>query len=379
MAIRSTTQDCTVKVNWEWVITGYTPVTTTTTRKSVTTSQRWKYYAMFDAWAKDGSLSYEGTNFVETVAPSYPGGASADGATIYTSGSGMADVTTTSGGDPIHGWRSSSTLHGHDSSVYYDDGSYAGTLPHTGCTGAASAPSFNGSYVGQTAQTTGSGTASYSGDIPAKGGGGDPDPPSLALAVTNINDTSVRGVIQNLQFQANYYHLFEFELWRGDEAEYLITDTWTDSGSVNYTYKDFSGLNSGTTYTIKAWVKSTPTNRVYVGKQVFTTTGAAVTRPSDWAWKTLTPSAVTYTSSGKVRLNLVQATEWNNFFLKINEFRKYKKLASTSFTNAVSSGDFTSAMYEEAKSAISNMGTVNVPTGFYSKLVALKDALNSIQ
>jgi hypothetical protein len=378
MAIRSTTQDCTVRVNWEWVITGYTEVKTTTTRQSVTTSQRWKYNKQFDLWAKDGALQYTGTNFVETVPPPYPGGGSQDGATITTIGSGMADVTTTSGGDPIHGWRSSSTIHGHDSSVYFDDGSYAGTLPYTGCTGSASAPSFDGSFIGQTAQTSGSGMASYSGDIPAKGGGGDPDPPSLALAVTNINDTSVRGVIQNLQFQASYYHLFEFELWRGDEAEYLLTDTWTDSTSLNYTYKDFSGLNKGSTYTIKAWVKSTPTNRVYVGRQVFTTTGTAVTRPSNWSWTTLSPTATTYTF-GKLKANLISATEWNSFCERINQFRTYKSLPAASFTTAVTNSDFTNAIYEQARLAISAMVTVNNPSGFYSKLVALKDALNSIK
>jgi hypothetical protein len=378
MAIRSTTQDCTVRVNWEWVVTGYTEIKTTTTRKSVTTSQRWKYNAQFDVWAKDGALSYEGTNFAETVPPPYPGGASADGATITTNGSGMADVTTTTGGDPIHGWRSSSTLHGHDSSVYFDDGSYAGTLPYTSCSGSASAPSYNGSYVGQSAQTTGTGTANYSGDIPLKSGGGDPDPPSLSLTVVNINDTSARGVIQGLQFQASYYHLFEFELWRGDEAEYLITETWTDSSSVNYTYKDFSGLLSGTTYTIKAWVKSTPANRVYVGKQVFKTTGTAVTRPSNWTWTTLSPTATTYTF-GKLKANLVSATEWNSFCERINQFRTYKNLSAASFTTAVTNSDFTSAIYEQARSAISDMATVNNPSGFYSKLVALKDALNPIQ
>jgi hypothetical protein len=396
MAQRSTTQSCTVTANWEWMQTspgGNTGNNKPVTKSgvSVTVYQTWgwdgSWTPVSQIWTNDTTYSYSEGGYSGSInltglsgSTGPPIGTGQWGETRTTTGSGTASYSGTvyESKPPTYGWGNTSTLHNHDSSVYYDDGSYAGTLPHTGCTGSASSPSFNGSYVGQTAQTTGTGTASYSGDIPPKSGGGDPAPPSLSLSVVNINDTSARGVIVGLQFPSNYYHLFEFELWRGDEAEYLITETWTDSASVNYTYKDFSGLNSGATYTIKAWVKSTPTNRVYVGKQVFTTTGTAVTRPQDWLWTTLSPTATTYTF-GKLRANLVSADEWNSFCEKINQFRTYKNLPTASFTTAVTNSDFTSSIYEQARTAINAMATVNNPSGFYSKLVALKDTLNSIQ
>jgi hypothetical protein len=172
MAMKYDSRLCAVTTNFEWVVTGYTPITSSTTRKSVTTSQRWKYIAMYDTWATDGALSYEGTNFVESVAPPYPGGSSQDGAIIYTSGSGMADVTTTSGGDPIYGWGAVSTNHNHSSSISYDDGTYAGTLTLDSCSGTAPAPTYSGSSVGETATNTGTTTAFYSGDVPLKGSSG---------------------------------------------------------------------------------------------------------------------------------------------------------------------------------------------------------------
>jgi hypothetical protein len=178
MAMRYESRTCTVTSYWEWVQTGTTPITSSTTRKSVSTSQRWKYYALYDTWAKDGALQYEGTNFEETVAPPYPGGAGTDGAIIYTSGSGMADVTTQSGGDPIYDWGSTRTSNNADSSISYDDGTYAGTLYLDSVSGSPSAPSYNGSYVGQTDSTSTSGTANYSGDVPLKDSGGGGSRPS---------------------------------------------------------------------------------------------------------------------------------------------------------------------------------------------------------
>jgi hypothetical protein len=200
MAMRYDSRTCTVFQNWEWVQTGTTPITTTTTRKSVTTSQRWKYYLSFDTWAKDGSLSYEGTNFEETVAPPYPGGAGADGAIIYTSGSGMADVTTQSGGEPINGWGASGeSTHNASPSISYDDGEYAGTLYRDNVSGSPSAPSYNGSYVGQTDTTSTSGTAYYSGDVSLKdsgGGGSRPSNWTWSSLVSGSSTYELGGVIR---------------------------------------------------------------------------------------------------------------------------------------------------------------------------------------
>jgi hypothetical protein len=386
MAMRYDSRTCTVSQNWEWVQTGTTPITSTTTRKSVTTSQRWKYYLSFDTWAKDGELSYEGTNFVETVAPPYPGGAGADGAIIYTSGSGMADVIVTSGGDPIYGWGASgSATHDASPSISFDDGTYAGTLYRDSVSGSPSAPSYNGSYVGQTDSTSTSGTAYYSGDVPLKDSGGGTDPtPTLGVTAKNITDTSVRATIEGLQFEASYYHLFEMELFRGNEEEYLITQSWIDSSSLHYTSFDFSSLNSGSTYTLKGFVKSTSTSgRVHAGTVAFTTTGTTVTRPSDWIWTTLSNGSTTYELGGVLRADVVSSTDWNSFCNHINLFRKYKNLENYNFSTAISKSSLTSSHYEEARLAISSMTTVPAgvstgETGVNSKIQALSNALNQI-
>jgi hypothetical protein len=398
MAQRSTTQSCTVTANWEWKQTspgGSTGNSKPVTKSgvSVTVYQTWgwdgSWTPVSQVWTNDTSYLYSEGGYSGSInlasltgSTGPPNGTGKFGETKVSTGSGTASYSGTvyESTPPTYGWGLSSSLHNHDSSVYYDDGAYAGTLFYTGCSGSASAPSYSGSYVGQTAQTTGTGTASYSGDIPPKSGGGDPDPtPTLGVVAKNITDTSVRATIEGLMFEANYYHLFEMELWRGNEAEYLITQSWTDSSNQKYTSFDFSGLNAGSTYTLKGFVKSTSTGgRTHAGTKVFSTTGTATTRPTDWAWTTLNSAASSYTF-GKLRANLVSAKEWNDFCSEINKFRAYKNLPAVTFTTAITNFDFTSAIYEQAKSAISNMATVNVPSGFYSKLVALKDALNSIQ
>jgi hypothetical protein len=387
MAMRYDSRTCTVSQNWEWVVTGYTPITSSTTRKSVTTSQRWKYIAMYDTWATDGALQYEGTNFVETVAPPYPGGAGANGAIIYTYGSGMADVTTTSGGDPIYGWGASGSFtHDASPSISYDDGTYAGTLYRDSVSGSPNPPSYNGSYIGETSSTSTSGTAFYSGDVPLKdSGGGDPDPtPSLSVTAKNITDSSVRATIEGLQYPSSYYHLFEMELWRGNEEEYLITQSWIDSSNLHYTYFDFSGLNSGSTYTLKGFVKSTSTSgRVHAGTVAFTTTGTTVTRPNDWVWTSLSNGSTTYELGGVLRADVVSSTEWNSFCNRINEFRRWKNLEDFTFTNVASKTSFSNSIYEEARIALSALTTVPASvstgeTGVNSKIQFLSNALNAI-
>jgi hypothetical protein len=91
------------------------------------------------------------------------------------------------------------------------------------------------------------------------------------ISATNINYTSFRGVISGLAFPADYYSLFEIELWNYNESVYYYTSSWTDSSTVNYySYIDFSGLAQGTGYVIKGFVR-TGAGRTHVGTTSFTT------------------------------------------------------------------------------------------------------------
>jgi hypothetical protein len=297
------------------------------------------------------------------------------------------------------------------------------------------------------------------------------------IRATNINQTSFRGVIEGLAFSASYYDYFEIELWNSNATTYYYAHNWIDSSSNNYSYIDFSGLASGTTYTIKGFVKPSGGTRTHVGTitvttdnpepppqvpaavtnlsaspstsgvylswsgasgatsysaeiylqgtssnpvsasylfngtstvidglspntaytakvyannavgsgtadfENFSTLPIAPTRPSNWAWTSLVSSRATdpnVTYRGVIPLAIVNASEWNSFTTRINEFRTYKNLANISFSSANSGAEFTDAMYQQAVNAISPMATVLQPSGFYSKLVALKNALNSI-
>jgi hypothetical protein len=392
MAMKYSSQSCSVTSTWEWVITGYTPVTETevTETKTVTITRTWHRYA--NEW-QAGSLSWpssvDGMSLVSIshvdTEPWTPSHWAAEGSTYTTSGTGVATYKgkKKSGGEPIYGWGHYSTSHNHPSSISYDDGTYAGTLTYDSCSGSASSPSSSGSYAGQQTSTTGSGTAYYSGDIPAK-----ETPPSLSVAAKNINDTSVRATIENLMYAANYYHLFEVELWRGSEEEYLLTKQWTDSSGLNkYTSIDFSGLDPGTVYTIKGFVKSTSSSsRVHAGTVVFTTTGQTLVRPQNWSWTTLqsSGSVYQYVNESVLRANVVSADEWTNFCKRINDFRKYKKLNTINFTPIGIGTSLTSAIFNAVRNAIAEMTTVTNTvstgqTGVKAKLEALKDSLNSIQ
>jgi hypothetical protein len=298
------------------------------------------------------------------------------------------------------------------------------------------------------------------------------------ISTTNINQTSFRGVIGDLLFPANYYDYFEIELWNSNGTVYYYNHNWIDSSGVNkYSYIDFSGLSSGTTYTIKGFVKPSGGTRTHVGTitvttetappppqepgavtnlsaspstngvylswsgasgatsysaeiyvqgtssnpvaasysfngtstslgglspntaytakvyannavgsgtadfENFTTAPTTPTRPKNWEWTSLVSSRQTdptVTYLGTIPLVLVNASEWNNFTKRINDFRTYKGLSTVSFSSTSSGNGFTDTIYNQAVNAISPMATVFQPSGFYSKLVALKNALNSI-
>ncbi len=67
-------------------------------------------------------------------------------------------------------------------------------------------------------------------------------------------------------------------------------------------------------------------------------------RPDDFSWVTAKVSGNNFNLS---------AYEWNLFTSRINEFRAYQGLSNYSFSTAYSGNDFTAAMYNQARTAIS--------------------------
>lgn len=139
----------------------------------------------------------------------------------------------------------------------------------------------------------------------------------------------------------------------------------------------FSGLKPGTSYTCNVAYPYTPGVNTWLGGQTVTTKSADA-RPYDWGWYS------TIVSGGAIGLS---ALEWNNFCLRINEFRLYKDMSDYSFT-AVSTGTVISAsIVNEAWIAINeisghgtmpNMAVSGGPL-YASFFLGLTEALNAIE
>lgn len=163
-------------------------------------------------------------------------------------------------------------------------------------------------------------------------------------------------------------------------AEIYIQGTSTVVKSA-YTFTgnsiEFSGLELNKNYTAKVYGNNT----YGTGTPSYENFSTSTTRPNNWSWSSLTSSihfSATYLDNGIRKGNIVNASEWNNFCIRINDFRKYKGLSAYSFTSVSSKQALTPAIYNEAVTAIGAMKSVSQTGGFYTKLVALKDALNSI-
>lgn len=291
MTMKYDSRSCTISQNWEWVQGSGSGGSKTVTVSGISVSayQDWAWdggswnsvgsmvvtttthsYSDADGYSGDIPIqshnatvsppSYSGTTFDERIR-TYGGGTGTFSGTVYKTVS-------------YYWGASGSPTNNASTSIHYDDGTYAGTLYLDSVSGSPSAPSYSGSYIGQTDSTSTSGTAYYSGDVPLKGSG---------------------------------------EL-----------------------------------------------------------------RPNNWTWSSLVPSAWVYFGGGILRANVVNATEWDNFCARINEFRQFRSLSNYNFTVATTGGSLTYSMTMEAVNAINDMVPVSMGVGPYSTLVNLKDALNSI-
>lgn len=139
-------------------------------------------------------------------------------------------------------------------------------------------------------------------------------------------------------------------------------------------YHTFTGLSSGTSYTLTASFLDSSGSEVGRASTSGTTDKS---RPSNFNW--------TYTKSSGVSF-IVTANEWNSLFSKINEFRSYKGLSYYSHSTAYTGIDFLASQYNEARNAISSMSpSISVPayrnsgeTIYANDINGLRDSLNSI-
>ena len=161
--------------------------------------------------------------------------------------------------------------------------------------------------------------------------------------------------VKNNEFSTQYSGLASGNFTEVKVNIYSGEGSWTLVSSATIvppnTTAKFTGLTQGVTYTIRSWarlyINSTWIESVSNSYDLQSTTS----RPANWSWSTVKTSGNDF--------NLT-ATEWNNFYSRINEFRVYKGFSSYTFTLASIGSNFTATMFNQAKNAIDAMNATGI-------------------
>lgn len=178
-----------------------------------------------------------------------------------------------------------------------------------------------------------------------------------------------------------YYRLF---LRRSDSTDMILSGKALTNilGLSSFLYT-VEGLEPDTEYTANVYYSTNTTSpeNFVMGAQTIVTK-AAGGRPSDWVWTTNIAHGLSVPQYEGI-LAPITAQEWNAFTAKINEFRKYQKLADYTFTTATQGGAITAAIIGEATQAIGGLsGHGAIPTAGNAILASfwinLAAALNAV-
>ena len=173
----------------------------------------------------------------------------------------------------------------------------------------------------------------------------------------------------------------------GRTCEWYVNNVYKGTTSVpdgvpSGGYINITGLNSGTTYSVRCDIYRTVT-----GAFMTTLTGSvstkSPTRPNNWTWTTLELNA--FNNHGDVKTLTWQ--RWNQFINKIDEFRIYKGLSLVPSIAYMSSSDrvMTATRFNATKLAIGSMYSTGITDRVAgqqvlgSYFVTLSTALNNIQ
>jgi hypothetical protein len=273
MAYKETSLSCTVYQSWIYGVTSGSAGGSKycTDSMTVTVYQRWGWDG--DSWVTDGdridsspgtksysdSEGYSGTLNRTSVSgsplpPQRNGAYFGESVQTQVSGTAYYGATLTKADTRTYGWATNGSLSSNaTSSTYYDDGSYAGWLYLYSVTGSPSTPSGAAS-VGSTTTTSASGTAYYSGDIPAK-------PVSPPSTPANFRVSSKTKDSVNLAWNSVTTDTYNVELYLAGTSTLVASDY---SIPNSQTTKFFTGLFSDTQYQAKLYAtnsggNSTPT------------------------------------------------------------------------------------------------------------------------
>jgi hypothetical protein len=269
MAYRETSKSCTVYQSWKYQQTGGSAGGNKlcTGSKSCTVTQSWAWDG--DMWVTNGSATnnssatmpysdsdgYSGTLNRTTVSgsPSAPSGSgSYFGETRNTSTSGTANysATLTKTDTRTYGWATNGSQSSDaTSSTYFDDGSYAGWLYLYSVVGSPPTPTQTGS-IGSTDTTSASGTAYYSGDIPAK-------PVSPPSTPANFRVSSKTKESVNLAWDSVTTNNYNVELYLAGTSTLVTSDYSIPNSQLT---KFFTGLFSDTQYQAKLYASNSGGN-----------------------------------------------------------------------------------------------------------------------
>jgi len=199
-------------------------------------------------------------------------------------------------------------------------------------------------------------------------------PKKPTITVNNTTTSSISIKVNGLE--GNYGEAFVY-IYNNGGTTPLTNRTVSWNGSI----VTFTGLATATDYDFRAVSQVTVSSVQYQSNSTATLNATTENRPANFAgWSTNVSSGAT--------LNLL-ATDWNTFTDKVNEFRIYLGLGSTSFTTVGSGNDFLATYFNQARVGILgtnyNSGTYTLPVTksrgdkvYASDLNALVDCLNSI-
>jgi len=172
---------------------------------------------------------------------------------------------------------------------------------------------------------------------------------------------------------ANGYRLGQisgYEVFRSTTSGVLGSSIGSSSSP-----KTDTGLTANTDYfyTVRTFISGIATT--YDSSQATGKTLSA--RPENFSWSVAKTSGQNF---------VVTASEWNAFTARINLFRIYKSLSTTSFTTAVTGNNFSATIFNQVRSAIADMSPPTPPPSvvssgadvYASQLNGLVSSLNSI-
>lgn len=193
-----------------------------------------------------------------------------------------------------------------------------------------------------------------------------PNPPPAAPSITLSDKTTSSATLALYSAGATYYSM---------EYKLSTSSTWIVWSSYDYSPITVTGLTSGQTYHFRARAYNAGG---YGNYSTTLTVSIGAVKPINWEWNFTNPNLFTLTNKVAV---IVDATQWNKFTAKINEFRIFKLGAGNNYNftpaNTTMTNTSVTSCINQAAIAINDMVTNKLPIN-YSGVTITKDIFNTM-